>query len=186
MSSYTLLIPQTYKLIPQAQEIKTTFENLQRNPESKDLQKKYIAIFPDNSVLFKKIFSSPTFDQLYMDSGLYISKLSELSTDYQDIIGTKFIKLCVEFKKWDADAIGYIQHSTMEFANIHYYSFIKLCGQLNKQDLTILITFLADKENHKAYGIYQEFMDKLKINNESELHLQFMKAREERIKKKDH
>ena len=172
-------------LIPEAREVKIAFENLEKNPESSFYQEKYINVFPDNAVLFKKVFASPKFDQLY-DGHLYIFKLNELSQKYPDKIGYKLINLCVGLKEWDADAVGYIQHTTIEFANTRYTDFIPLAKKLSQKDLSTLIKFLADVENHSAYKAYQYLMDKLRQNGENDLLTQFKKAKEERMNQKDH
>lgn len=177
---------QTGKLIPEAQTIKTDYENLLKNPDNNDLQKRYIKDFPDNADDFKRIFHSPSFDQLYMDSHLYIFKLAELSKNFPDLVGNKLIRLCIGLKKWDADAIGHIQHVTMGYSNSYYSDFIGLIKKINNVDLINLVTFLADVENHSTYGYYQDFMDKLKTNNEIELFDLFKKAKDTRISQKEH
>ena len=177
---------QTDKLINEAQIIKTAYDNLLKNPDNKELQKRYIVDFPDNADIFKQVFQSPTFDQLYMDSHLYILKLAELSKKFPDLVGDKLIRICIGLKKWDADAIGHIQHVTMGYANSNYSDFIGLIKKLNHKDLNTLATFLADVENHSAYGDYQDFMEKLKTNNETGLYDLFKKAKDIRISQKDH
>ena len=177
---------QTDKLMPEAQTIKSDYENLLKNPDNKDLQKRYINDFPNSADDFKRIFHSPTFDQLYMDSHMYIFKLNELSKNYSDLVGEKLIGLCIGLKKWDADAIGHIQHTTIGYANANYSDFVRLIKKISLEDLNTLVTFLADVENHSAYGYYQDFMDKLKLNNETELFDLFKKAKEKRINQKDH
>ena len=177
---------QTDKLLHEAQIIKSAYDNLLKNLDNKELQKRYIVDFPDNADIFKRVFQSPTFDQLYMDSHLYIFKLAELSKNYPELVGDKLIGLCIGLKKWDADAIGHIQHVTMGYANSNYSDFIGLIKKLNNQDLDTLATFLADVENHSAYGDYQEFMNKLKTNNETGLFDLYKKAKDTRISQKDH
>ena len=125
---------QTDKLIPEAQTIKTAYDNLLKNPDNKDLQKRYISVFPNNADVFKRVFHSPTFNQLYIDSHLYIFKLTELSKSHPDLVGDKLIILCIELKKWDADAIGHIQHVTMGYANSNYSDFI---GLINNTSVNI-------------------------------------------------
>ncbi len=177
---------QTDKLLHEAQIIKTAYDNLLKNPDNEELQKRYIVDFPDNADIFKRVFQSPTFDQLYNDSHLYIFKLAELSKNFPDLVGDKLIRLCIGLKKWYADAIGHIQHVTIGYANSNYSDFIGLIKKINTEDLNTLATFLADVENHSAYGDYQDFMDKLKTNNETGLFDLFKKARDTRINQKDH
>jgi len=121
-----------------------------------------------------------------MDCHLYIFKFADLSKDFLDLVGDKLINLCIGLKKWDADAIGHIQHVTMGYANSNYSDFIGLIKKLDNQDLKTLATFLADVENHSAYSDYQNFIDKLKINKETELVDLFKKVKEIRISQKDH
>lgn len=177
---------QADKLIPAAKAVKIAYDNLIKNPFNNDLQKKYIIDFPDNAEVFKQVFHSSTFDQLYGDSHLYIFKLAELSKNFPDFVGDKLIRLCIGLKKWDADAIGDIQHVTMGYSNSNYSDFIRLVKKLNKQDLITLVTFLADVENHSAYVDYQKFMDKLKTNNESDLFELFENTKETRIIHNNH
>ena len=42
--------------------------------------------------------NSPTFDQLYSDSHLYVFKLAELSEHFPDLVGGNLIRLCVGLK----------------------------------------------------------------------------------------
>ena len=175
---------QNDKLIPEALVIKTAFDKLQHDPKSAELQKRYIDLFPDNSMIFKKIFCSPTFDQLYHNSYLYIDELKDLWDFYPDVIGFKLIRLCIGFKKWDVDAIGNIQSLTVDYANSHIDLFITKIKQLDNKEQNTLITFLADVENHSAYKIYQSLIDNLKNKNESDLVSRFEKAREKRKSEK--
>ncbi len=176
--------PQNNKLIPEALAIKTAYDKLQNDSKSLELQKTYIDLFPDNPEIFKKIFCSPTFDQLYENSQLYIFKLEDLWNNYPDLIGTKLIRLCIGFKKWDADAIGHIQHITVEYANVHIDLFVSKIKQLDNNEQNTLITFLADVENHSVYKDYQNLIDNLKKEKELELVSDFEKAREIRKSQK--
>lgn len=177
---------QLKNLIPEAKEIKLAFENIEKNPGSSTYQVKYINVFPENASLFRKVFASPKFDQLYENSHLYIFKFLDLAQNYPDRIGEKLIKLCIGLKEWEADAVGHIQHITIEFANTRYPNFISLAKNLNQKELSTLIAFLADVENHSAYKAYQDLMDKLRQNSENTFLAQFNKAKEERMKQKDH
>ena len=186
MTFNLLIFSQTNKLLPEAQVIKTAYDNLLKNPVNKELQKKYIIDFPDNAEIFERVFQLPTFDQLYMDSHLYIFKLAELSENFPVLVGEKLIRLCIELKKWDADAIGHIQYVAMGYTNSNYSDFIGLIKKITNQDLNTLVTFLADVENHSAYGDYKDFMNKLKVNNETRLYNLFKKAKDKRMSQKDH
>jgi hypothetical protein len=177
---------QTNNLIPKAQKIKAAYEDLLNDPENLELQLRYINDFPENADIFKQVFHSPKFDQLYSDSYIYIEKLSELSNTWPDIVGNKLITICIGLKSWDADAIGHIQHATMGFANLHYANFIEIIKSLNEQDLNTLVAFLADTENHSKYYDFQKFTNKLKQQNEVKLYELFKSAKEKRIEQKDH
>jgi hypothetical protein len=175
---------QNDKLIPEALAIKMAFDNLQKDSNSIELQKKYIDLFPDNEVIFKKVFASPNFDQLYMQSDLYIFKLSKIWDNDPELIGDKLIKLSIGFKYWDADAIGYIQHLSIDFANSHLSIFTKQVINLTSKEQDILITFLADVENHRVYKSYQKLIDQLIEINQNALADKFEKARIIRVKQK--
>ncbi len=173
-------------LIPESREIATVDAQLQEKPDSKELQKKYVDVFPDDAAIFRKVFHSPKFDQLYMDSHLYIFKFAELSESYPNEVGQKLVKLCIGLKEWDADAIGYIQNVTIGYANSHYDNFMAIIKGLEQQDLVTLATFLADVENHSVYQEYTDFQKKLKANGEQDVYDIFTKAKEDRISRKDH
>jgi hypothetical protein len=89
-------------------------------------------------------------------------------------------------KKWDADAIGNIQHVTIGYANSNYDAFIEIVSGLESQELNELAKFLADVENHSVYTEYTDFMSKLEQNGEQTVCNVFMKAKEDRISRKDH
>ena len=98
----------------------------------------------------------------------------------------KLINLCIGLKKWDADAIGFIQQSTMDFAYSNFNDFLTIINTIKQKELTVLIKFLADVENHSSYEIYMDLMKKLKDNNRTELYSQFETAKNKRIKQKHH
>jgi hypothetical protein len=181
-----LSLSQTEKLIPEALAIKTAYNKLQDHPDSAELQKKYIDLFPDNSTVFRNVFQTLNFDQLYNNSNLYIYKLRDIWDRQPDLIGYKLIRLCIGFKSWEADAIGYIQDLTVEYANAHIRIFITKVNHLSNDDQNALITFLADVENHSDYKSYQSLIDNLKKNDQTDLAVKFEKARELRKSKNDH
>lgn len=177
---------QTDKLIPKAQTIKTAYDDLLKNPGNMDLQKRYVMVFPDNADVFKQVFDSPTFDQLYADSHLFIFELFELSKSYPDLVGEKLITLSIGLKKYEADAISFIQHETMRYSYSYYSDFIRLIKKLSKKDLNTLATFLADVEAHDAYIEYKVFLDLLESNKENGLLKLFKHVKNKRISKKNH
>ena len=172
---------QNEKLLPESIKLKKTYNELLNDSNNSSLQEKYITEFPDNAITFKKVFDSPTFNQLYNDSHLYIFKLSELSQNHPKLVGEKLIKLCFELKVWNADATSYIQHETMIYANKYFNEFVGLSKKLNNENLKSLITFLTDVENFNSYHDYENFTKKLKLNNESNLLVLFEKSRKKRI-----
>lgn len=177
---------QSNDLIPQAKEINIAYEQLQEKPNSKEIQIKYVEVFPEDADIFKKVFHSPKFDQLYMESHLYIFKLAELSESFPDEVGRKLVKLCLGLKEWDADAIGHIQHVTIGFTNSHYDTFMVIISSLDVLELEVLATFLADVENHAVYSDYNDFLKKLQANGEQTVYDVFKRAKEDRISRKDH
>jgi hypothetical protein len=177
---------QNNKLIPEALRLKTAFDQLQNDPKSVELQKNYIDLFPDNSVIFKKVFAAPELDQLYDHYPQCIYKLKDVWDNYPELVGSKLIQLSIGLKKWDADAIGLVQKLTVDYANTHMDVFLNKVKQLDEQGKNTLITFLADVENHNAYKRYQDLIDNLKNKHESDLAISFEKARELRKSLKSH
>lgn len=168
-------------LLTQAKEINITYEQLQKKPDSKELQKKFVDEFPEDVELFKQIYHPPTFDQLYSVSHLHIFKLAELSDTFPDEIGRKIVTLCVGLKEWDADAIGHVQHVTIGYANSHYDTFMEIISGLDVFELDLLATFLADVENHAVYSDYTDFLKKLEANGEQTVYDVFKRAKDDRI-----
>jgi len=159
--------------------------DLDHYSNSIELRENYIRKFPGDALMFRNIFDSPS-DHLYSESHKYIFKLSELWEISPKLVGKKLIRLCVELEEWEADAVGYIQHVTMQYANEKYSHFVTFIKQLNATDITTLITFLADVENHKDYLYYHQIITKLKTDGEHQIAKEFEIAREKRIKLNHH
>lgn len=162
-------------------KLSIAFTDLEHYPNSLEVQQNYIRMFPDNEASFRKVFHSPP-DYLYSESHEYISILSKLWDDSPELVGHKIIRLCIELKEWEADAIGYLQKTTMQFANDQYETFVSILKTSKQEENVALIRFLADVKNHSKYTYYQNFISKLKANNEDQIALAFEAERAMRIK----
>ena len=172
-------------LIADAKKVKSAYENLSADTNSKKLQQVYIAAFPPETNSFFAIFQTTKFDQLYMDSYKYIEAFEKCAATFP----TEVIGKCVDIGKnlvWDADAVGELQQISVNLAIKHLTVFISKYKTLDKREQDKLINFYADVENHSAYPEYQELIDKLKLVGEIDIAKKFETARTIRMKRQDH
>ncbi len=166
-------------------KVKSAYENLLTDTSSKKLQQAYVTSFPSETNSFLAIFQTTEFDQLYMDSYKYIESFEKCATTFP----TEVISKCVDIGKnlvWDADAIGHLQHISVDLALIHLSVFISKYKTLDKKEQNKLINFFADVENHKAFQQYQILIDKLISIGEIDIAKELDSARAIRIKSNDH
>jgi hypothetical protein len=147
-------------LIADAMKVKTAFDNLSVDTNSKKLQQAYIAAFPSDTNTFLKVFQTEMFDQLYMDSYKYLEAFEKCAI----IFPTEVIGKCVDIGKdlvWEEDAVGQLQHMSVKLAIKHVIVFVSKYKTLDGKEQNQLINFYADVENHSAYPEYQELINTL-------------------------
>lgn len=180
----SFLVSDAQTLIEEAQKVKDTYSKLSEDPNSKDLQKEYLDVFPKTRELFLKIFNPIQFDQLYGDSFKYISILKSVWNNYPDQVADLLINLCKDLEK-DVDAISFLQHLTTKFAADKTGMFYTHFSEISTDEQVRLIAFLANVEDHSAYKDYQKLIDNLKSAGNNKLAKMFIKARKNRPNKKE-
>ena len=168
-------------LSPTSEKIKKAYDQLKINGSSETLQLNYINAFPNSKEEFIAIFSPEDGKQLSTVSDQYLRLLLVLGDRYPTKVLRKSMNIGKRLK-WDADAVGYLQHLIVDVANKHPGVFIEEIGKLNEDEKASLIRFLADVENHRAYPEYQALIDKLIFAKQNTISELFIQARKERQK----
>ena len=172
-------------LHPDAMKIKTAFEKLSLDTNKKKLQKKFVADFPSDAQTFLDIFLPEKLDQLYSESYRYLEMLKRCAmTLPKTVIGK-----CMDIGKglvWDADAVGHMQKIIVELSGDHLKLFLQKFRTLSNEEQNRLINFYADVENHNAYSIYQDLIDKLNAAGKTDISVKLEVARTDRKNRPGH
>ncbi len=84
----------------------------------------------------------------------FIRILPELAKNHDAEVGNLLVRLSKD-AHWEGDAPSYLQLATATYAGQHTKTFVSVIDQLSPSEQGNLITFLADVQNHSAYGEYQ-------------------------------
>jgi hypothetical protein len=171
-------------LSPKAQSLKQALEALQANPDNVNVQKRYLEKFPKDFASFMKLFAPTDFSQLY-DGAEYIFILRELIPNHPIAVGEMLVGLGKD-ARWDADAPSYLQMVTAEFAASETPTFVKILRRYPGRDVSALVRYLADAEDHAVCKEYSLITKNLRQLGEEELAKLFEQAKSERMKRKDH
>ncbi len=87
------------------------------NPNSADVKKRYLAVFPKSFKTFMETFQPQSFDQLY-DGFIYINLVDSLASEYPEEVGGIYLSLGSE-ACLDADAPNYLRHNLVAFESHH-------------------------------------------------------------------
>ena len=154
--------------------------------QSRPAELAYLKAFPRTYARFHFIFygggkPSDCCSELYYQAEEHLNLLKKLSAKYpRTVLG---IQLDVAVNgRWDADAVGKLQHQLIDYAAAHTREFAEaLSAYPHGQRLTI-IAFLADMESIVDYAPYQGIIDALQKQNFRTLAADFIRSREERQK----
>jgi len=172
-------------LSPEALKVKTAFENLSADDNSKRVQRIYIAAFPSNTKTFLNVFHPEKFDQLYTGSFKYLEAFEKCSTNFPK----KVLNKCIDIGKnlvWDADAVGQLQHISVRLSVKFLSIFVNKYKSLTNEEQEKLITFYADVENFDHYSEFQELIDKLNNIGETDIANKLISGRTLRKSNRDH
>ena len=84
--------------------------------------------------------------------------------------------------RWEADAVGYLQHGIVALGNNYTSLFILKINSLSPEEQSNLISFLADVENHDAYPEYKQLIKSIKVAGRTDLADKFITAMNQREK----
>jgi len=172
------------KLSPKSEQVKAAWEALSKQPDSKQLQLAYLKTFPSNKRNFIAVFAPDNFKQLYDNSHVYIESFAGLAKQYPTEVIDKSVNIGKDLK-WDADAIGDLQHAIVEMGIGNTVIFSKKLKSLTAIQQSHLAIFLADEEGIKHDRTYQELIDALTKIGEKSLASKFEIARTDREKEKE-
>ncbi len=169
-------------LSPQAETLQRRLAALRAQPHDSSIQTQYLEAFPKDITSFIRLFASGA--ELY-DGYDYIFALRDLAKDQTAVVGTLLIGLSKD-AHYHADALSYLQDVTAEYAASHTAQFVKLLQAYSKREVSDLVRYLADVENHHAYPEYPVIIANLRRLGERDLARQFEVAKRERMKRRNH
>jgi hypothetical protein len=178
--------PARVELIPpltaESRTVKQAFSALNVKPSSKQAQLAYLRAFPNTKAAFLRVFMDvPNFGQLYNESHEYIAALQRISKAYPQEVLRKCFAVGKDLT-WDADAVGYLQHATVEIGVASPRTFAEEARKLTAPEQLKLFRFLADVESHRDYIHYPLLMKRLTETGASDLAAKLRRAKERRIK----
>jgi hypothetical protein len=103
-------------LLPEALQVKDAYEKLLKSPSRENYREVYVMSFPSSSKTFLKVFNSKTYDQLFSVSYQYIDALQRCAGSYPKEVISKCVDICKDLT-WDADAVSYLQHTSVSLAS---------------------------------------------------------------------
>ena len=188
-SGLLLIVIQSFVSLAQplsreSKKVKLAFDALAKTPKSRQKQLDYLKSFPQDKQQFIAVFDQNDFSELYSDSYEYITAFFKLSKYYPQQVMDKSINIGKDLK-WNADAVGYLQHHIVILGNQQIKIFSTELRRLPESQVNGLITFLADVENHKAYSEYQQLINTLNQIGAKDLSDKFIKARSKREQEKN-
>ncbi len=162
------------------EKLRMKAESTQRKAD----EMKYLNAFPKTFEDFKFIFYGKNLDELdelYDEHIEHLNLLEKLSQKYPQQVLSIWLSVATN-GKWEADAIGILQHQLITYAASHTKEFAEgILKKAQEQQLSI-ITFLADVENHASYDEYKRTQANLNKLGYRELFEEFNKAKQEREK----
>ncbi len=169
------------QLLAKSKQVQSVYSQFLKNPKSQTCQLNYIEVFPDDTTQFLRVFASADFGQLYQDSYNYIEDFFKLGKYHTVLVINKSIDIGKNLR-WEADAVGYLQHGIVALGNKYTSLFILKINSLSPDEQSNLITFLADVENHDAYPEYKQLIKSIKAARRTDLADKFITAMNQREK----
>jgi hypothetical protein len=157
---------------------------LRANPKDRSAQTNYLNRFPKNIGDFQRLFDAPDFSELY-DGEEYIFALRDVAKARPTLVGGILVGLAKDAPQ-GADALSYLRQVTAKFAVSNTAVFAKLLHGHSEEEVSRVIKYLADVENHSAYAEYPLIIRNLRRIGEVRLAEQFEAARRERRKAPAH
>jgi hypothetical protein len=174
--SLTLIQAQEKQVSERAAALNNSLAELQKKPSDPVVQQRYLEVFPRDYKSFLELFDLHR--ELY-DGVDFIRILPELAKNHDAEVGNLLVRLSKD-AHWEGDAPSYLQLATATYAGQHTKTFVSVIDQLSPSEQGNLITFLADVQNHSAYGEYQAIIDHLRSLGKCGLAQRFEEARKRR------
>jgi len=172
-------------LSAESRRVQQAYEALQAQPGSKAARLQYLQAFPASKAEFLRIFNSFDGSQLYETSFEHIGALKRVAGTYPHQVLRKCFAIGKSLR-WDADAVGDLQSTTVQLGGIHPQAFAAEARRLSAPERLSLFCFLADAENHRAYPEYVALMKSLSQTGAADLAGSLQQAKERRQRQRDH
>jgi hypothetical protein len=172
---------------PDSAQLETLRLSIEKNHDPM-MEQKYLDLFPSDHQHFRRMFygkSLDDLDELYGKTEEHLSLLQSLSEKYPDKVLHIWLGVAIN-GHWEADAVGMLQHQLAQYAANHTHEFASALIAIPPKKRISIIRFLADVENHHSYSEYASVTDNLKHLGYAELHQQFEKAKQDRMKHHDY
>lgn len=171
-------------------------ENLRVLLESRpsaEKEEEYLALFPKTFERFYETFygvgclKNPAcdFGELYDTQIEHVTLLQNLSRRHPEKVLSIRLDIAVN-GKWEADAVGFLQHQMMEYAAENTRLFTDSLQARPPAQRAGIIRFLVDVESHEDYEEYQTFLTHLQSAGLTELKQKFLAAQKRREREDDH
>ena len=167
-----------------AQKIRAKFIELRSDPQNINLWEEYLRIFPRSKADFKRIFDPDNFSELYNGSHEYIFIFNGAPEVKRNEVFELVVSITKEGSPGCCDAWSALHRVAVTYAIQDTRGFLSSLKSLKHSERQNVIKFIADKENHRAFGDYQVVIDKLRSLDEQEIASEFENARKLRTKAK--
>ena len=168
-------------LSAEAQRVQSAYAKLQASSKSASAKLAYLRAFPATKAAFVRVFSLPDGGQLSNTSHEHIAALKGLAATSPQAV----LAICFNIGKnlvWEADAVGSLQHATVEIGGLHPRTFAAEARKLKPAERVALFGFLADVENHRKYSAYQDLIKRLTESGASDLASGLEQAKQRRMR----
>jgi hypothetical protein len=148
-------------------------------------EKAYLAAFPSSYSAFRATFYGKNLDELYPTHAEHLQLLQKLQKKHPNEVLAIWLGVATG-GKWDADALGYLQHQLAGWGAANTKAFAGVLNARAPGERRSIVRFVADVENHRAYSDYDLILKNLKALGFDELYKEFLAARTSRMKNRDH
>lgn len=167
----------------EAQRVQAAYTKLLSASSNPTNQLAYLNAFPCTYNEFISIFMPPDFKQLY-DGHEYIFALDEIGKVFPEQTLSKLLPLETT-ARWNADAVNYLQHVTINLAMANPKIFIRTLSRLKKNDQYGVVKFLADGIEG-PHPVFLQLIERIERSGQISLAKQMRKEVSVSTKRADH
>jgi hypothetical protein len=176
---------QEQQLSTRAKEIKEIFDDLTNDLSNIEFWKKYLTLFPKNEREFKNIFDPDNFMELYHNSSEFIFIFEKAPKKLNQDIFKMFINITRDGAPGCCDAWSALQATMTEYVLNYTDIFLDHLKPLTTIEKMHIIKFIADIATIEVDNDYQQIINILENKRESDLVIEFKKARQLRMLEDD-